>query len=90
MLVSAFGTPLASISYALQGSSQYPDGVVIQSAFPLYLRAIYFAVSNLTGLGRDVKPVTVPEHLLTLIVWCLGIFVFAYTIGTVRAADPAE
>ena len=90
MLVSAFGTPLASISYALQGSSQYPDGVVIHSAFPLYLRAIYFAVSNLTGLGRDVKPVTVPEHLLTLIVWCLGIFVFAYTIGTVRAADPAE
>ena len=80
--VAAFGTPLSSISYALQGSTQYPHGVVIESAFALYLRAIYFAVSNLTGLGRDVKPVTVAEYLLTCGVWCLGIFVFAYTIGT--------
>ena len=76
------GIPLSSISYALQGSSQYPHGVVIESASALYLRAIYFAVSNLTGLGRDVKPVTVAEYLLMFGVWCLGIFVFAYTIGT--------
>ena len=81
-LVAAFGTPLNSISYALEGSTQYPHGVVIESAFALYLRAIYFAVSNLTGLGRDVKPLTVAEYLLTCGVWCLGIFVFAYTIGT--------
>jgi voltage-gated potassium channel len=81
-IVAAFGTPLDSISYALEGSTQYPHGVVIESAFALYVRAIYFAVSNLTGLGRDVKPLTVAEYLLTCGVWSLGIFVFAYTIGT--------
>lgn len=81
-IVAALGTPLSSISYALEGSTQYPHGVVIEDAFSLYIRAIYFAVSNLTGLGRDVKPVTVAEYLLTCGVWCLGIFVFAYTIGT--------
>lgn len=81
-IVAAFGTPLSSISYALEGNTQHPHGVVIDSAFALYVRAIYFAVSNLTGLGRDVKPLTPAEYLLTVGVWSVGIFVFAYTIGT--------
>ena len=81
-IVAAFGTPLTSISYALEGNTQYPHGVVIDSAFALYVRGIYFAVSNLTGLGRDVKPLTPAEYLLTIGVWSVGIFVFAYTIGT--------
>ena len=58
-------------------------GEPISTTLRLYLRALYYAVSNLTGLGRDIKPTSIEEHIFTLIVWMLGIFVVAYLVGAV-------
>lgn len=68
----------------------FADGDVSRSVigtddlgWALYLRAIYYAMANLTGLGRDIKPETIEEHVLTLLVWFLGIFFVAFIIGSI-------
>eukprot|EP00962_Isochrysis_galbana_P046106 scaffold18426_cov101-Isochrysis_galbana.AAC.1 len=53
------------------------------SGWTLYWRAIYFAMANLTGLGRDVKPESIEEHVLTLFVWFLGVFFIAFIVGSI-------
>lgn len=49
----------------------------------LYWRAIYFSMANLTGLGRDIKPESIEEHVLTLLVWFLGVFFVAFIVGSI-------
>lgn len=57
--------------------------VVICDPWLRWLRTLYHVVSNLTGLGRDVKPRCKEEHFITFLLWLLGIFIGAYVIGSI-------
>jgi len=48
-----------------------------------YWRAIYFAMGNLSGLGRGTKPESIEEHVLSLLVWFMGIFFVAFVVGSI-------
>jgi len=48
-----------------------------------YLRALYFAISNLTGLGKDLAPDRQGPLLFTLFVWVCGVLVFAYLTSSI-------
>eukprot|EP00966_Prymnesium_polylepis_P293502 6778813-Prymnesium_polylepis.1 len=58
-----------------------------------YLRALYFAVVNLTDVGKDLVPLAVTPLIFTLLCFIIGVFVFAYLTSAivtfVMNADPA-
>lgn len=58
-----------------------------------YYRALYFSVSTLTGLGKDFNPASDLSSAFTIIVFIVGVLVFAYItssiVAVVNQADVA-
>ena len=51
-----------------------------------YLRAVYWATCNLTGLGKDLVPLKEGPLVFTLIVFLIGVLVFA--CKQLRESEP--
>ena len=61
------------------------------SAWAWYYRSLYFSVSTLTGLGKDVIPLADDTILFTLCVFVVGVLVFAYiTSSIVTVVNQAD
>ena len=56
-----------------------------------YYRALYFSVSTLTGLGKDLVPSSEVSILFTVFVFIVGVLVFAYiTSSIVTVVNQAD
>ena len=59
--------------------------------WPKYYRSLYFSVSTLTGLGKDLAPTSDNTILFTLCVFLVGVLVFAYiTSAIVTVVNQAD
>ena len=52
-----------------------------------YLHVIYWSLGMLTGLVDGHRPVSAVEGLYTILVFVVGTFLFAYTIGVLGSID---
>lgn len=72
--------PFRGIDYCFEAGF-CPAGMGLQ-----YTNAFFWAVMVTTGIGRDIMPVTVLEHLFSSAMIFLGVFMYAIIIGSLSSS----
>lgn len=62
------------------------EGLKFESLNYQYAFAFYFSVSATAGVGYDIEPTNITEHLFTTVVIIVGVVIMALLIGSVPGA----
>ena len=75
----------AALGAEIGGSEWLPSAayLVYASMLRWYLRALYFATCNLTGLGKDMIPLREGPLILTLFCFIVGVLILAYLTSAI-------
>ena len=67
-------------------ASCFDSGSCPASTATRYLYSTFWAMTATTGVGRDVMPVSVAEHCVTIVITAAGLFLVAGLIGAAATA----